>query len=268
MKIFASAISDKGPVREKNEDFFCVDKAMGLLAVADGIGGHAAGEVASRMAIEVIRDFIANNAPSGRMQMDDYDDAFAESSNLAAESVRLANHMIFDAASRTPSRRGMGTTLTASLVRGKRMSVVHVGDSRAYLVRAGCIEQITDDHSLVADQVRTGILTAEQAGKSDIKNVLTRCLGTAPDVKVDIGEVPLSDGDTIVLCTDGITSVVDEGEILAEVSRTKAPLKLCRALIRLANEKGSRDNMTVVAAHVCNSMVSYLYHLIHNSFGR
>jgi len=268
MKTIASFVTDKGPVREKNEDYFCVDEGLGLFAVADGIGGHMAGEVASRMAVEVIKDFIANEDKYQLDATENYRDDYSQEANLAAEAVRRANKAIYETSQNNSSYRGMGTTLTAALIRGDRLSIAHVGDSRAYLIRTSCIEQITDDHSLVAEQVKMGLLSEEEARNSDIKNVITRSLGNSPDVEVDMEEITIADGDTIILCSDGITSVVSDSDILSTASSSSHPETLCKTLVRKATDAGCTDNMTVVALHIYKDSFSYLYHFTTDWFRR
>ena len=268
MKIIASFVTDKGPVREKNEDYFCVDDSLGLFAVADGIGGHMAGEIASRMAIEVIKDFIANEEKYQGDKSEDYRDDYSRESNLTAEAVRIANRAIYETSQNNSSYRGMGTTLTAALIHGDRLSIAHVGDSRAYLIRTSCIEQITDDHSLVAEQVKMGLISEEEARDSGIKNVITRSLGNFPDVEVDMEEISIADGDTIILCSDGITSVVSDDDILSTASSSNQPETLCKMLVRKAADAGCTDNMTVVALHIYKDSFSYLYHFTTDWFRR
>ena len=268
MKIIASFVTDKGPVREKNEDYFCVDEGLGLYAVADGIGGHTAGEVASRMAIEVIKDFVANEEKYQGDKTEEYRDDYSRESNLVAEAVRRANIAIHETSKNNSSYRGMGTTLTSALIRGERLSISHVGDSRAYLIRTSCIEQITNDHSIVAEQVKMGLLSEEEAKNSKIKNVITRALGNVPDVEVDIEEFSISDGDTIILCSDGITSVISDRDILSIALNSRGPADLCKTLVKRATDAGCTDNMTVVALHIYINLFSYLYHSTTDFFRR
>ncbi len=268
MKTIASFVTDKGPVREKNEDYFCVDEGLGLFAVADGIGGHMAGEVASKMAIEVLKDFIANEDKYQLDATENYRDDYSRESNMAAEAVRRANRAIHETSQNNSSYRGMGTTLTAALIRGERLSISHVGDSRAYLIRTSCIEQITNDHSLVAEQVKMGLLSEEDARKSKVKNVITRSLGNFPDVEVDIEEFSISDGDIIILCSDGIPSVISDSDILSIASASGNPAVLCKTLVKNATDAGCTDNMTVVALNIYKNVLSYLYHFTSDFFRR
>ena len=258
MKIYASALSDKGPFREKNEDYFCVEKNAGLLMVADGIGGSLAGEVASRMAIEVVRDFITDEESPSQKKISSSGE-HSESAMKLAEGVKLANRVIFDTSENNSSYHGMGTTLTAALIKEDRLSVVHAGDSRSYLFRAGCLQQLTDDHSLVAEQVRLGMITEEEAERSSIKNVITRSVGASPELEVDINEINLADGDILMLCSDGISGVLTNEEIAAHIMAAKKAEDLCQKLVNSATTAGSRDNMTVVAAYIFKDAFSHLF---------
>lgn len=261
MKIYASALSDKGPFREKNEDYFCVEKGDGLLIVADGIGGSLAGEVASRMATEVTRDFICDKERLYTKNIGNTD-TYSTRAMLLAEGVKQANSAVFETSQNNSSYSGMGTTLTAALISDDRLSIVHVGDSRAYLIRAGCVQQLTDDHSLVAEQVRLGMISEEEAERSAIKNVITRSIGAGPEVEADINEINLADGDILILCSDGISSVLSNDEIAAHANKAWKAEDLCQKLVSSAIAAGSRDNMTVVAAYLFKDAISHLFNSI------
>jgi protein phosphatase len=144
----------------------------------------------------------------------------------------------------------MGTTLTALQLDGHRLSIAHVGDSRAYLVRGGVIEQITDDHTIVSEQVARGMMTKEEAARSDMRNILSRAVGIASEVDVDVEELTVSEGDQFVLCSDGLSELISEDEILVEVQSTKRPDLACNELVNLANQRGGEDNVTVIVAHL------------------
>jgi len=262
VKIYASALSDKGPYREKNEDYFCLDKEAGLLIVADGIGGSLAGEVASRMAVEVVRDFISGKPLPSPQETEKGTQDHSQAAMLLDEGVKLANRSIFDTSENNASYRGMGTTLTAALIRDDRLSLVHAGDSRAYLIRAGCIQQLTDDHSLVAEQVRLGLISEEEAERSMIKNVITRSVGAAPELETDINEINVADGDILILCSDGISGALTNDEIGALAQSARKAEDLCRKLVSSATAAGSRDNMTVVAAYLFKDAFSHLFNSI------
>lgn len=261
MKIQTSALSDKGSFREKNEDYFCAEKESGLYIVADGIGGSLAGEVASRMAVEVVRDFIANNKqPSS--DKGNNTSKYSEKTLLLTEAVKLANKSIFDTSKNNTSYRGMGTTITAAIIDSNRLSIAHAGDSRAYLFRAGSIQQLTNDHSLVADQVRLGLISEKEANSSAIKNVITRSLGARSEVEVDVSEISLADGDRLILCSDGITSVLSDRKIAALATNARKTEYFCEKLITSSSEAGSRDNMTAVVVDIFKSSFSHLFNNI------
>jgi len=234
--------SDIGCVRKNNEDSAGVfpgeDPARGtLLVVCDGMGGAAAGEVASRTAVETVRE--------------EYFKADPGVSPVAAleSAVQAANEAIYRKAMENPDLGGMGTTCSAVVVVGREFWFAHVGDSRAYLATGGELHQLTRDHSLAAEYERTG---DGGAAAARAKNVLTRCLGVRPDVKVDTpdaGAVPFPEGATLVLCSDGLTNQVEDGEILHMVAM-HLPKGASQRLIQLARERGGPDNITVIVARL------------------
>ncbi len=228
--------SDTGRVRSTNEDSYLVRSP--LFVVADGMGGASAGEVASRLAVEAF----AAGLPSG-----------AETEDRLESVVRSANALIHSEAQADPSRRGMGTTVTAVLVGDGSAAVAHVGDSRAYLIRDGSIEQLTRDHTLVDELVRQGRLTAEEAAAHPQRSIITRALGPEPEVEVDTSTHELLAGDLLLLCSDGLTGMVDEPSLLHTVTAAKTLTAACRSLVKQANEAGGRDNITVVLVRVGES---------------
>jgi protein phosphatase len=234
LRVIAHGKTDKGLVRKENEDAFCIEEDLGLLAIADGMGGHASGEVASKMAIEILKESLEKEGQPlpGRL----------------SSGVKLANRTIYEAAQSQSQLNGMGTTLTALLLHGNRLSIAHVGDSRAYLIRGGVIEQITDDHTIVSEQVARGMMTREEAARSDMRNILSRALGISSEV--DVEELTVSEGDQFVLCSDGLSELISEDEILAEVQSTKRPDLACNELVNLANQRGGNDNITVIVVHL------------------
>lgn len=229
----AEALTHTGLIRPDNEDAFLVDTGKGILAVADGMGGHQAGEVASFLALKALAEKLKEEAtedPLARL--------------LAA--VHFANEVVYRSSCQRPELSGMGTTLTAAWVVGSQAFLAHVGDSRAYLFRGGQLEVLTYDHSYVGELVRSGDLTAEQARLHPHRNILTRALGTEAEVIVDTRVVGLHTGDRLLLCTDGLLEVVKDEEI-AEVLTLKTDLKeAVQSLVRLALERGGPDNVTVV----------------------
>jgi len=235
MRLRAAAASDVGRRRRTNEDHHGHDAALGLFLVADGMGGHSAGQVASALAIdavlESIRESVGTTTPSERLRA----------------AFTAANRAIFGRAESRADLMGMGTTLVALLVSGGRAALAHVGDSRAYRVRAGGIRLLTDDHSLVGELQRRGEISAAAAREHPHRHVLTRALGVRPGVEADLAELALADGDVFVLCSDGLTQHVRDEEIAKAVQDRADDLEgACQGLLALANTRGGEDNATVV----------------------
>ena len=262
MDILVGGKTDKGMVRSNNEDNFFIDEKRGLLVVADGMGGHASGEIASKITIDIIRDYFGGIKEGSEVQVGKYREEFSEETNRIGSAVQLANKAIYEAASGNPQWKGMGTTVAAVLLNGNRLSIAHVGDSRVYLVRAGGIEQLTDDHSVVYEQVRRELLTKDEAEKSEMRNILTRALGVSHDVEVDFDELTLARNDILILCTDGLNTMVSDDEILSAVMSTADPVEACGILIDAANKNGGKDNVTVIIGYIVQkSWVSYFLKL-------
>lgn len=243
-RVTAGGKSDVGMVRDRNEDTFCIDRQIGLLMVADGVGGRESGEVASRMATDLVVEFLKKGPPPTDV-LDHLKDADgADEFTIAlAEAFVAANARVYEAAQTNPQLKSMGTTLTAVLVEGARARIAHIGDSRAYLVRQGIIEQLTDDHTVAAAQGGGG--DAQQ-----FRNVLTRAVGIFPEAVPDSDELSLLDGDIFVLCSDGLTTMVPDSEILAAVQGTNDPFAASAQLVQLANRNGGKDNITVLVAYI------------------
>ena len=224
-----AGFTDPGRKRRRNEDSFVIDPP--LFAVADGMGGAQAGEVASRLAVEAIAD----------------DDGAGDGEGRVAALVREANRRVYERAGSDSATSGMGTTMTIALVENGTVAIGHVGDSRAYLVRDGMLEQLTQDHSLVAELIRSGKLSPEEAESHPQRSVITRALGTDPDVDVDTFSIETVPGDLFMLCSDGLTSMVEDDVILLTVEKNRDNLQAAaKALIRAANKGGGEDNITVV----------------------
>jgi serine/threonine protein phosphatase PrpC len=238
--------TDQGLVRANNEDNFYLDEKLGLLVVADGMGGHASGETASQLAVNIIRDYFQGT----QKLIGDYDSSCSEDTNKLKSAIFLANQAVFEAAQSTPQLTGMGTTIAAALLTGNKLSIAHIGDSRVYLIRAGSIEQLTDDHSIVNEQVKRDLITKEEAIKSDMKNILTKALGVSPDTEPDLNELTMFDGDILLLCSDGLNIMVSDEAILEIISFADNPDAACDSLISSANENGGKDNITVVLGYV------------------
>ncbi|HQB38520.1 MAG TPA: Stp1/IreP family PP2C-type Ser/Thr phosphatase [Deltaproteobacteria bacterium] len=266
MKVTAFGITDTGKVRAGNEDALLLEEKLGLFVVADGMGGHNSGEVASRMAMEVIRDAVSRSAAGEAFVVGTVDPGHSREANLLASAIRLANRTIFEAAADRPEWHGMGTTVVAVLASGNAAAIAHVGDSRVYLLRNRILKQLTADHSLVAEQQRQGLLTEEQARNSKQKNIITRALGQEPEVLVDLLDLELLDGDMLLLCSDGLTGMVSDEEIAALILARTSLEPACRDLIEQANANGGRDNITAVllAFHKGSAFMSGLKGLFAN----
>jgi PPM family protein phosphatase len=226
MKVGVGATTDIGQVREGNEDSYLVIEP--LYAVADGMGGHRGGEVASSLALETVQGM------------------FERQEGSLAEQVAEANRAVFDRSQNDRSVSGMGTTLTAAQVDGNRVHLVHVGDSRAYLLRAGELSQITEDHTLVHRMVLEGEITPEEAETHPHRSILTRALGVDQTIQVDEGDIEVVPGDRLLLCTDGLTGMVPEGQIREILLETPDPQEAVEKLIKVANRAGGIDNITAL----------------------
>jgi serine/threonine protein phosphatase PrpC len=255
MKIFSWGLSDVGRKRDHNEDSFVNKPDAGLFIVADGMGGHLGGDRASRMAVEhVAREIgrteqLGPGTPPGSGIGLSGEDAPAAVALRAA--ARAAGAAIYEVAQQDAGLQGMGTTLTALLFRSARVHIAHVGDSRAFLFRDGRIDQLTEDHSWIAEQVRAGLLSEEEARDSKFKHIITRSVGFERDVQVDVGAVPVLMGDCYLLCSDGLSNYVESEEI-GRVMTAHFYSAVPQVLVDLANERGGDDNITVVLVYVGN----------------
>jgi len=232
--------TDPGRQRDHNEDSLLADPAAGLFAVADGMGGHEAGEVASAMALAALREALAprDRSPAARG---------TPALEVLAEGVRVANHQVFEVGRHRPAEARMGTTLVTTLIRDGEAVFASVGDSRIYRVRDEMLDQLSRDHSLVGELVARGEMTQEEARHSPHKHVITRALGVEPAVEVDAWSEALKPGDLFLLCSDGLTDEVTDPEILDTLLAGDSDLEAaCQALIDLANRRGGRDNITAL----------------------
>lgn len=289
MRLWAWGQSDPGRKRERNEDSYLVDPTVGIMAVADGMGGHQGGATASRMAVELLArelgeargDFDAalrkqkeisvrttEEMPAMSEDMADLaptiprtDDmmppggaaiVFSPALELMRNIVRRASSGIFEAAFVKPELRGMGTTLTAVLVHGGKAHLVHAGDSRCYMFRDGQLRQLTDDHSWIAEQLKSGSISEAEAKTSKFRHVITKSIGFERDIDADLKSVPVSPGDCFVLCSDGMSNYIEHGELERIVAMTWYR-RLPQQLIQLANDRGGDDNITVVVGLVANA---------------
>jgi serine/threonine protein phosphatase PrpC len=249
--IKAFGLSDVGRKRKHNEDNMAFDPEEGLFVVADGMGGHAAGEVASKITVETIGEFIASTRQKEEATWPfKYNHSLHFNSNRLAVAIEKANERVMAAVAAQPWLKGMGTTVVAGLLNEKILALAHVGDSRAYLYRGGQLSRLTDDHSWVHEQVAAGILTEDEAKTHPLKNVVTRALGGGPSVAPDLQELAFSAGDLYIFCSDGLTTMMADEEIAETVAVEPDPEKLCQKLIEEANERGGVDNITVVVVRI------------------
>jgi len=247
LEIHAAGLTDVGQVRSSNQDSLLIDEAKRLFIVADGMGGHAGGEIASSLCVDEVAKNLQTQgdlfAPRGDRQHPD-----PRISNALAHAINHASTRIYERALEEPSLRGMGTTATVVKLVDDHAYVAHVGDSRCYLLRCGLIYQITNDHSLVSEQVRAGILTKEEAELHHLRNVITRSVGYQEEEDVDTTSLALEDGDLLLLCSDGLHGKVSDKE-LSLLTKDLGPQAVTK-LIALANDRGGDDNITVVVVRI------------------
>lgn len=243
--------SDVGRVRKHNEDAFLIDDSLGLFVVADGLGGHAAGEVASEEAVYNIRGWVRRERPKVESLLDDpYD---VEQQNVAEQilrgAIQAATYLIHSMAEFDETKAGMGTTASVLMLLGRVAVVGQVGDSRIYLARDGQIAQITDDHTLIAAQIREGMLTPEEARYAPHRNVITRAVGSHEYVEVDTRVVETVPGDRFLLCSDGLHGYIDEPDEILPLLSLPAT-QITQRLIDMANARGGKDNITAIVVEV------------------
>jgi len=241
-----AACTDKGLVRPINEDSYRISLEQNLFVLSDGLGGAAKGEVASAIAVEAVTASLRGNASSGEPGRSGARREVSDDTNSLIQAIGLANRKIHEEAMRDSACRGMGATIVAVRISGRRLRLAHVGDSRAYLFRADALEQLTSDHSLVAEQVRHGLMTHQQAATSELQSVLTRALGMAETVEIDADEIELFPGDSLLLCSDGLTRMVPESEIGGILAQAPDARMAAEGLVHRANERGGHDNVTVI----------------------
>lgn len=261
-KVEFVGLTDPGLVREHNEDHIGILPDLGLVVLADGMGGLKAGEVASALAVEVITNLLADSpdalaiesaaVPDPHVTAED-DDAsgFSPESLRVERAVRMANGTIHQVARTQPQCAGMGTTVVVMLCYDNRVTIAHVGDSRLYRFRQGELEQVTSDHSLVQELIDRGFYTREEARLSSTKNIVTRALGIAPEVEVDVQEEIAVADDVFLLCSDGLNDMVEDGEIARVLRENGEDLNAAaRALVDLANANGGKDNVSVLLCRI------------------
>ncbi|MCG3173901.1 MAG: hypothetical protein GMKNLPBB_02112 [Myxococcota bacterium] len=256
MQIVAAGHTDVGRKRKHNEDFYFVDNELGLYVVCDGMGGHAAGEIASQKCAQVIHETISKNQAAVKKYVDD--PSFTNRTQvlkLVERSIEQACAAIYDMARTDPNKKGMGTTVVMMLVMGENAVMAHVGDSRIYLVRQGQVHQLTEDHSLVAEQLKKGMITREEAEHAPYANVITRAVGFQEFVQVDTLHFEMMAGDIYLLCSDGLHGYLDPAE-LGQLAGAQTPANLPKVLADIANERGGKDNITAVVLNVGGAPVS------------
>ena len=248
VRITAEALSDVGRKRKGNEDALCLNSEQRLYVVADGMGGHAAGEVASKVAVDAIAEFVELTGGNQEITWPfGLDDSISYEGNRLKTAVRHANTRVIEATRESAEYEGMATTVAAVLVDGDVANLAHVGDSRIYLFSNESIEQLTRDHSWVNEQIENGAISPEQARSHPLRNVVTRALGGRPDLVVDIQSRRMAAGDMLLICSDGLTTMVTDDDIARILREADGDVaKGASALVSEANERGGEDNITVV----------------------
>lgn len=246
MRIEAAGLTDVGCVRKHNEDNLFLDPSLGLFVVADGLGGHAAGEVASQIVVDRVANFVAITREKDRTWPLEYDTSLSFDGNRLRVALLLSDQAIADDIRKNPERETMGSTVVASLVHNRRVTLAHVGDSRAYLLGPSGIRQVTRDHSWVAEQVAHGILTQAEARVHPFRNVITQALGNGGDLDIEVQELELQDSECLLLCTDGLSGMVGDQQIWEIVQAAPSLQEGTTRLIAMAREKGGEDNITAI----------------------
>jgi serine/threonine protein phosphatase PrpC len=255
MRLKVGAATSVGRVRPINEDAYSTDPELGMFVVCDGMGGAAAGEVASRLAVDTIGAQVKDRPLKAGTQR-----GFQPRTAQLRRAVEEANRAILERSRNDEEHAGMGTTVVSMWIGDRVASIAHVGDSRAYFSGAEGFESLTRDHSLVEAQVRAGLISREQSLKSEHQNILLRALGREPDVEVELNEVTLGAGDRLLLCTDGLTRMVNDDALADALERFRGdPQAACNHLVAAANDGGGPDNITVVVVEILGSRLSALF---------
>jgi protein phosphatase len=251
MRVHAWPGTDVGRVRSHNEDSHLVDDELGLYLVADGMGGHAGGAHASQLCVDIVAKVVRRGLETlAAVEPDQRNAAIAE---ILCAAASEASARIFDQAAADTRLQGMGTTLTGLFIHGDRGYVVHVGDSRAFLMRGGACRQLTNDHSWLNEQVQAGLLTEAEAAQSDLKHIITRSVGFERHVEADVIPLNVTLGDAFLLCSDGMANYI-EGSEIGELARDHWYADLPQLCLDLANKRGGDDNITVVVAYAGNGV--------------
>ena len=243
--------SDVGCVRSNNEDNFGYDSHCGIFVVCDGMGGQAAGEVASKMAVDILLEYFREAGKTGDyLQVGEPLQGVSPDARALASAIQLANRTIHETGQKQQSKSGMGSTIVAALIRGNALSVGHVGDSRIYHIRQNSIQQLTEDHSLVMEKEHRGYIRRRQADRSEMQNSILRALGSEASVEPDVEDLVVLSGDMLVLSSDGLTRHVHDEEILKIVSSASSLEQGCAALIETAKNNGGDDNITCLLLRI------------------
>lgn len=250
MQIAGYGLTDIGARREKNEDSYLINTDHNLYIVADGMGGHLGGEFASKLAVTTIGEVIAEitQDPDTTLQSN-VEIRPGDFKSYLQYAISVASTRIYERSAVDPSLHGMGTTVVALIFKDGKAYYANVGDSRCYLIRAGKIKQLTQDHSLVGEQLRAGIIKATDVKNHKLKNIITRSVGFQEDVEVDVNAKNVKPGDKFILCSDGLTNMISNSDILA-IAGEKSPKQACQEMVELANKNGGDDNITVLVAEV------------------
>jgi len=240
------AQSDRGRARENNEDCFRAVPELGLFVLSDGMGGQASGEIASRIVCETVVEQCLDAAESSPCSSRNCAADISELGNQLADAIRLANSAVRRAADQNPAQSGMGATVVAVMLTEERATIAHVGDSRAYRLRNGQLEQLTRDHSFVAEQVNQGLMSEDEAAQSNLQNVLMRAVGVDAEVQVEVTEELFAEGDALLLCTDGLTKELSDAQIAGVLAGVEDSREAAEQLVDMANEAGGSDNITVI----------------------
>jgi serine/threonine protein phosphatase PrpC len=247
MEIEFGARTDVGRARENNEDCFRAAPEINLFVLSDGMGGQSSGEVASRLASEAIIAHCCEAATNPSLPIiGKRDEGISDAANRLASAIRLANSAVRAAAQENAALSGMGATVVAVILTNERASIAHVGDSRVYRLRNGELQQLTQDHSFVGEQVRQGLMTVQEASSSNLQNVLLRAVGTDEEVEVEVNEELFAEGDILLLCSDGLTKELSDSQIANVLAQTDDPQEAADQLVDMANEAGGGDNITVI----------------------
>lgn len=251
MRIRTFGISDVGKRRDRNEDSFLINDDLGLLVVADGMGGHLGGEFASKMAVTTIEGMIKEFEDDPEMTLPEGASfKTGDYPGYLRYAIEAASKNIYEKAMNDVTLRGMGTTAVVVLFRNNKVYVANVGDSRAYRIRENEIKQITKDHSLVGEQIRAGIITEDDARVHRLKNIITRSVGFQEGVETDVDILFVRNGDRFILCSDGLSNLIDDDEIREVIGSNDDLETSAKHLVDIANERGGDDNITVILAEV------------------